>query len=150
MAGWELREHLHNPATVSHVFRSFAFLNTEFDLRWEPTERRHGAPLGLNPVLQAAERFVDNGRGNSRCQDVIFFFVVVFRRVWLLFFLLLNSLCVKWCSEVMVSPLAVSVTQSWKLCSLVLLGRSLFLKPALLVFCPLLDVAPTVVPTFLL
>lgn len=61
MAGWELREHLHHPVTVSHVFCNFAFQNTEFDLRWEPSERRHGAPLGLNPVLQAAERFVDDG-----------------------------------------------------------------------------------------
>lgn len=32
--------------------------NTEFSQRWKPTERRNGAPLGLHPVLQAAERLV--------------------------------------------------------------------------------------------
>lgn len=65
-AGWELRGHLRTRTVVSAPApRSLAFSHTHFD--WRLTERRNGAPLGLHPVLQAAERLVLVLRGNASC-----------------------------------------------------------------------------------
>lgn len=56
-AGWELRGHLRTRTVVSPPApRTLAFSRTRLD--WRLTERRNGAPLGLHPVLQAAERLV--------------------------------------------------------------------------------------------
>lgn len=65
-AGWELRGHLRTRTVVSAPApRSLAFSRTHFD--WRLTERRNGAPLGLHPVLQAAERLVLVLRGSASC-----------------------------------------------------------------------------------
>lgn len=58
--GWELREqHPRNRAALAHMFAAVWPLEAQVPIsRRETPERRNGAPLGLHPVLQAAERLV--------------------------------------------------------------------------------------------
>lgn len=61
-AAWEPSWWQRQCATAPHVLCSWVPPNTDSNSLWETlSERRHGAPLGLHPVLQAAERLVSAG-----------------------------------------------------------------------------------------